>query len=65
MWELEEIPDSTSRITGAQDVEMSDKDFKITMLSMFKELKENTENFHKEMETEKQLSRTKKYSTQN
>jgi len=44
---------------------MSDKDFKITMLSMFKELKENTENFNKEMETEKQLSRTKKYSTQN
>jgi len=39
--------------------------YKITMLSMFKELKENTENFNKEMETEKQLSRTKKYSTQN
>lgn len=45
---------------------MSDKDFKVTMLTVFKKLKDHSKNFNKEMETEKeQLSRTKTYNTQN
>ena len=53
-------------LQGIQIKELSDESFKITMFSMFKEIKNRIENFSKEVETiKKELTgndRTQKYN---